>query len=140
MPSLILRWWGSRQKKWGSRAPGHKKIGLQGSGTKKMGSRAPETPTPLGAGIIVVTKKCGVFLGFTKSHEDITQWQMRSEEHTSELQSRQYLVCRLLLEKKNIHNNSLSKNRSSQRKTVFQSEMRIPLGTVRGRFCTAFII
>src|SRR3712207_3089865 len=31
---------------------------------------------------------------------------MRSEEHTSELQSRQYLVCRLLLEKKkkNSHN------------------------------------
>src|SRR3712207_7825904 len=37
-----------------------------------------------------------------------TQWQTiwkqvlpsRSEEHTSELQSRQYLVCRLLLEKK----------------------------------------
>src|SRR5258707_761496 len=26
----------------------------------------------------------------------------RSEEHTSELQSRQYLVCRLLLEKKNL--------------------------------------
>src|SRR3712207_7294500 len=30
--------------------------------------------------------------------------QVRSEEHTSELQSRQYLVCRLLLEKK--HKNS----------------------------------
>src|SRR3712207_6930441 len=28
----------------------------------------------------------------------------RSEEHTSELQSRQYLVCRLLLEKKNTRN------------------------------------
>src|SRR3712207_7719304 len=28
---------------------------------------------------------------------------LRSEEHTSELQSRQYLVCRLLLEKKNTH-------------------------------------
>src|SRR3712207_7609950 len=27
--------------------------------------------------------------------------ELRSEEHTSELQSRQYLVCRLLLEKKN---------------------------------------
>src|SRR3712207_7614135 len=27
---------------------------------------------------------------------------IRSEEHTSELQSRQYLVCRLLLEKKKI--------------------------------------
>src|SRR3712207_8273804 len=31
----------------------------------------------------------------------------RSEEHTSELQSRQYLVCRLLLEKKK-HTNLLS--------------------------------
>src|SRR3712207_8418863 len=30
-----------------------------------------------------------------------TNWD-RSEEHTSELQSRQYLVCRLLLEKKKI--------------------------------------
>src|SRR3712207_9024934 len=30
--------------------------------------------------------------------------ELRSEEHTSELQSRQYLVCRLLLEKKNINN------------------------------------
>src|SRR3712207_8978746 len=29
------------------------------------------------------------------------QLELRSEEHTSELQSRQYLVCRLLLEKKN---------------------------------------
>src|SRR3712207_7593740 len=29
----------------------------------------------------------------------------RSEEHTSELQSRQYLVCRLLLEKKNYTTN-----------------------------------
>src|SRR3712207_7863686 len=31
----------------------------------------------------------------------------RSEEHTSELQSRQYLVCRLLLEKKKILNSLL---------------------------------
>src|SRR2546423_11383106 len=29
-----------------------------------------------------------------------TTWAMRSEEHTSELQSLAYLVCRLLLEKK----------------------------------------
>src|SRR3712207_7338535 len=29
--------------------------------------------------------------------------EQRSEEHTSELQSRQYLVCRLLLEKKKIY-------------------------------------
>src|SRR3712207_8160580 len=33
--------------------------------------------------------------------EDLVEpeWTPRSEEHTSELQSRQYLVCRLLLEK-----------------------------------------
>src|SRR3712207_6903098 len=32
----------------------------------------------------------------------------RSEEHTSELQSRQYLVCRLLLEKKTTFTHSIS--------------------------------
>src|SRR3712207_8542518 len=32
--------------------------------------------------------------------ERISKQAVRSEEHTSELQSRQYLVCRLLLEKK----------------------------------------
>src|SRR3712207_7940144 len=41
-------------------------------------------------------------LGFAKRAEH--NWTLRSEEHTSELQSRQYLVCRLLLEKrKRIH-------------------------------------
>src|ERR1035437_10630584 len=35
----------------------------------------------------------------------------RSEEHTSELQSRQYLVCRLLLEKKKKKKHSASNNR-----------------------------
>src|SRR3712207_8477392 len=42
------------------------------------------------------TKK-GMFMAFLF----INLW--RSEEHTSELQSRQYLVCRLLLEKKKRH-------------------------------------
>src|SRR3712207_7871532 len=39
----------------------------------------------------------------------------RSEEHTSELQSRQYLVCRLLLEKKkkNISNLIMTSNSQS---------------------------
>src|SRR3712207_7092649 len=40
----------------------------------------------------------------TSGTEQGTEWvkldAARSEEHTSELQSRQYLVCRLLLEKK----------------------------------------
>src|SRR3712207_8323240 len=34
------------------------------------------------------------------AHEDDDVEPLRSEEHTSELQSRQYLVCRLLLEQK----------------------------------------
>src|SRR3712207_7548469 len=39
--------------------------------------------------------------GAARSPLEITvDHQVRSEEHTSELQSRQYLVCRLLLEKK----------------------------------------
>src|SRR5438445_2451376 len=33
-------------------------------------------------------------------HDALDELVVRSEEHTSELQSRQYLVCRLLLEKK----------------------------------------
>src|SRR3712207_7547755 len=37
----------------------------------------------------------------TSSVSSVPLWSnCRSEEHTSELQSRQYLVCRLLLEKK----------------------------------------
>src|SRR3712207_7171658 len=38
------------------------------------------------------------------AHAALPPWMVRcrSEEHTSELQSRQYLVCRLLLEKKKI--------------------------------------
>src|SRR3712207_8666975 len=36
----------------------------------------------------------------TPAHAPAQQRCARSEEHTSELQSRQYLVCRLLLEKK----------------------------------------
>src|SRR3712207_8993812 len=35
----------------------------------------------------------------------------RSEEHTSELQSRQYLVCRLLLEKKQSHTTTSTSHR-----------------------------
>src|SRR5438067_9934925 len=41
----------------------------------------------------------------------------RSEEHTSELQSRFDLVCRLLLEKKKKNNNPLL-SRSPDRKTI----------------------
>src|SRR3712207_7076523 len=41
-------------------------------------------------------------VNFVTAHDGFTLNDLvsRSEEHTSELQSRQYLVCRLLLEKK----------------------------------------
>ena len=41
----------------------------------------------------------------------------RSEEHTSELQSPMYLVCRLLLEKKNKKTKKKKKNKKKQNKT-----------------------
>src|SRR3712207_8549081 len=41
---------------------------------------------------------CSALYNGLKPGEQVIE--LRSEEHTSELQSRQYLVCRLLLEKK----------------------------------------
>src|SRR3712207_6924109 len=41
-----------------------------------------------------------ITLGKVQRQQPSTHFGSRSEEHTSELQSRQYLVCRLLLEKK----------------------------------------
>src|SRR5215203_4379989 len=48
----------------------------------------------------------------------------RSEEHTSELQSRQYLVCRLLLEKKN---NQKMREDPVQLKTEELNQITYPL-------------
>src|SRR5947209_9057417 len=44
----------------------------------------------------------------------------RSEEHTSELQSRQYLVCRLLLEKKKTHDKSTNTTVKNPTRLYFQ--------------------
>src|SRR3712207_4053720 len=49
-----------------------------------------------GTGVSRHTVRCGPYLQRPRSTHRVP----RSEEHTSELQSRQYLVCRLLLEKK----------------------------------------
>src|SRR3712207_7497415 len=46
-------------------------------------------------------------VAFRPEYEGRPTPSMRSEEHTSELQSRQYLVCRLLLEKKNKNLNAV---------------------------------
>src|SRR3712207_6956767 len=48
-------------------------------------------------------RHAGAALGAARGGaHDLDELCLRSEEHTSELQSRQYLVCRLLLEKKKI--------------------------------------
>src|SRR5690625_6648113 len=67
----------------------------------------------LGSALFILTALCAVFLNSIPSW---CRWFLvfvcgfglawavaRSEEHTSELQSRGHLVCRLLLEKKNEH-------------------------------------
>src|SRR5437762_10980141 len=41
-------------------------------------------------------------VGLFFMHLKFERWNLRSEEHTSELQSPMYLVCRLLLEKKKL--------------------------------------
>src|SRR3712207_7046100 len=60
---------------------------------------------------VAAVAECGavrldaVWIGPTgqKQRQRLSPPGQRSEEHTSELQSRQYLVCRLLLEKKKKH-------------------------------------
>src|SRR5258707_4279364 len=61
----------------------------------------PEGPIPVGSEgsqRLRSAKRCP--LSFSRLRTSFLASRYRSEEHTSELQSRQYLVCRLLLEKK----------------------------------------
>src|SRR3712207_8390909 len=70
---------------------------------RHFGNRIPETIIEPGRGMVgdAGVLKAEVVLVSKKSRDDKLRWvYLRSEEHTSELQSRQYLVCRLLLEKK----------------------------------------
>src|SRR3712207_8778825 len=63
--------------------------------------------SPLGSGPRRLQAALGseiVTEAYTDRRRLITRRIARSEEHTSELQSRQYLVCRLLLEKKKKEN------------------------------------
>src|SRR5947209_15279158 len=62
---------------------------------------APEVWTVVWQGDEALGDKVQKFMSWMLQSDYWTQSVARSEEHTSELQSRQYLVCRLLLEKKN---------------------------------------
>src|SRR5207249_10175371 len=61
--------------------------------------RSPVWITESVHSFVVVTNNAGDFCVIIHLREDL--FEGRSEEHTSELQSRFDLVCRLLLEKKN---------------------------------------
>src|SRR2546425_5242043 len=57
--------------------------------------------TGLGCSLQTSTQFLEFFYDFPYARAAPTTLDLRSEEHTSELQSLAYLVCRLLLEKKN---------------------------------------
>src|SRR3712207_7608757 len=67
------------------------------SGIDAFGSSFPRTATS--TSLTFKASSTRIFLSYFKASSNPA---IRSEEHTSELQSRQYLVCRLLLEKKKI--------------------------------------
>src|SRR3712207_8331137 len=64
---------------------------------------------------------CGLSSSSAKQHLRTASLKRRSEEHTSELQSRQYLVCRLLLEKKKKKQSSL--HRSTHKDHIIYSDL-----------------
>src|SRR3712207_7697205 len=71
------------------------------------------TTTPLGQPPIILLFKQHYFMIYVIEYYLKIS---RSEEHTSELQSRQYLVCRLLLEKKTSTNKIVSRSSTSSSK------------------------
>src|SRR3712207_7468458 len=73
--------------------------------SSRTGEGAAAGGTPRRRAMRAVTPVLGavVAIGCVAAGLTLAQAQARSEEHTSELQSRQYLVCRLLLEKKKNH-------------------------------------
>src|SRR3712207_7154391 len=69
--------------------------GREGAGRRRRGGRQVDRSLAKGARVHVGLEDFHGRSGRSRTGDG------RSEEHTSELQSRQYLVCRLLLEKKN---------------------------------------
>src|SRR3712207_8342305 len=75
-------------------------------GVEKTLKRVPELPNAQEGSSMACWASWGAMssnavMTFSSRWGGDARGRRRSEEHTSELQSRQYLVCRLLLEKKN---------------------------------------
>src|SRR3712207_8789014 len=68
-------------------------------GTERICRMAFERSREQGRKHVTVVHKANIMKYTDGLFRDVF-FEVRSEEHTSELQSRQYLVCRLLLEKK----------------------------------------
>src|SRR2546422_7174051 len=85
---------------------------------RSLRSRPP--PNPVSAPLAPTTRWQGTMMGMG----------FRSEEHTSELQSRLHLVCRLLLEKKKKNNKQCSTRETSMRGA---SELLQPRPVLGGR-------
>src|SRR2546425_5811804 len=79
--------------------------------TLKLAERLAQGPT-----VAYGLAKTGLYQGLGMTLEDVLN--MRSEEHTSELQSLAYLVCRLLLEKKKKKREKRSRTSSTRRRHV----------------------
>src|SRR5947209_17174312 len=80
------------------------------AGWKSEGAR------PMRAATYIVAPAAGDQANAECGRDDV-----RSEEHTSELQSRQYLVCRLLLEKKKKNKNE-NNSKTKENKRTSQSD------------------
>src|SRR5690606_41208008 len=73
------------------------------------------------------SSRCSPSCG-AKCFQKASQLSTRSEEHTSELQSRENLVCRLLLEKKKYTNNLTASNTTTR-----ASQENNPTGKMKRR-------
>src|SRR2546429_6648043 len=72
----------------------------------------------------------------TSSVTPMSSRYFRSEEHTSELQSRLHLVCRLLLEKKKTAQYKTSRNSSRSPLRASHGHLRADSATLNSRQCT----
>src|SRR3712207_8364598 len=84
----------------------------------RSGTRTASHHAPTNAGTQVPSTH--ILRSSTATAAGPTKGKGRSEEHTSELQSRQYLVCRLLLEKKK--NNFIYKTELLKVPTVYYNK------------------